>query len=115
MENIDDPTVRESDHQTPDTQPGHSDPIPRRSPGMETSPGQTAAPDTPEQIALEALRNENIVRHVQRLANNPNTAAFAKSEEYVRSVARQLSAGNAPFRPQAHHVWSINCPPGTRL
>jgi len=115
MENIDDPTVRESDHQTPDTQPGHSDQISGRSASLDTTPDQTAAPNTPEQIALEAVRNENIVRHVQRLANNPNTAAFAKSEEYLKGVSRQISAGNAPFRPLSHHVWQINCPPGTRL
>lgn len=115
MENIDDPTVRESDNQTVNPQSGSGDPISGRQTGLEAPSSETTPPDSPEEIALKAVRDENIVRHVRRLADNPNTAAFAQNEEYLKGVARQIGQGNAPFRPQAHHVWNLNVKPGTRL
>ena len=76
---------------------------------------QTAPSPTPEEIAAAQIRDYKIEQHVQFLRRSRTTAQLAESKEYLSSYARQISQGEAPFQPQAHHFWSLKCPPGTRL
>ena len=115
MENLNDAQLRKPDLPGTDSgQAGSNSDANRGSlSASQASQGQPS-PSTEDLLAQE-IRDQRIASYSRFLRSPGTPAAFAQSPDYLQQAARQLDAGNQPFRPQKHHFWDFDCPPGTRL
>ena len=115
MADINESELRQSDSGQDNSGQTSSPDVSPRQDTVDSAQHQSRPSPSPEEVALQEARNSAIRSHIRRLSSSKSTAAFAANSKYLEAVARQISEGDAPFRPQSHHFWSYRIKPGTRL